>query len=99
MAYAYSKILVSGGAGFIGSYLVDILLNEGFEVTVVDNLYTGHPENIAHHQDREELRFVKGDMRDFDLVKETMKDTCARTLISCVTLNIFYASRWDVCEH
>ena len=73
MARNYCRILVTGGAGFIGSRLVDRLLNEGFEVPVIDNLYTGHPENIPHHQDRGELRFVKGDIRDFDLVKETMK--------------------------
>jgi nucleoside-diphosphate-sugar epimerase len=65
---------VSGGAGFIGSHLVDRLLNEGFEVRVIDNLDTGRLENVAHHQDREEFHFIKGDIRDFNLVKKTMKD-------------------------
>ena len=74
MAHKYSKILVTGGAGFIGSNLVDRLLSEGFEVTVIDNLDTGRLENIAHHQDREDFHFVKGDIRDFQLVKEIMKD-------------------------
>ncbi|UCH69756.1 MAG: GDP-mannose 4,6-dehydratase, partial [Candidatus Bathyarchaeota archaeon] len=41
------------GAGFIGSHLVDRLLNEGFEVMVVDNLDTGRLKNIAHHQGNE----------------------------------------------
>jgi UDP-glucose 4-epimerase len=74
MAHKYSKILVTGGAGFIGSHLVDRLLSEDFEVTVIDNLDTGRLENVAHHQDKENFHFVKGDIRDFNLVKEVMKD-------------------------
>lgn len=69
-----SRILVTGGAGFIGSHIVDRLLNEGFEVTVIDNLDTGRLENIAYHQGRKEFHFIKGDIRDFNLVKETLKD-------------------------
>lgn len=41
-----NKILVTGGAGFIGSHIVDRLIDEGFEVVVVDNLSTGHKKNI-----------------------------------------------------
>ena len=74
MARRYSRVLVTGGAGFIGSHLVDRLLKEGFEVTVIDDLSTGRLENIAHNQNRKDFHFVKGDIRDRDLVKKTVKD-------------------------
>jgi nucleoside-diphosphate-sugar epimerase len=73
MAHRYSRILVTGGAGFIGSHLVDRLITEGFEVSVIDNLDTGRLENIPH-QKRKKLCFIKGDIRDFNLVKEAVKD-------------------------
>lgn len=87
----YSRFLVTGGAGFIGSHLVDRLLNEGFEVTVIDNLDTGRLENIAHHQGREEFHFIKGDIRNFNVVKETMKDIDAvfhEAALASVTLSV-----------
>ncbi len=43
------KAIVTGGAGFIGSHMVDLLLDRGFEVRVVDNLCTGRLDNLAHH--------------------------------------------------
>ncbi len=73
----YSKILVTGGAGFIGSHIVDRLLREGFEITVVDNLSTGRRENIAHHQNRRDFHFIKGDIRDTTLVKKVIEDVDA----------------------
>lgn len=91
MSRSYSKILVTGGAGFIGSHIVDRLLNEGFEVTVLDNLDTGHLENLNPHMDKEDFHFIQGDIRDFNLVKETMKNMDAvfhEAALASVTLSV-----------
>ena len=48
MAYANNRILVTGGAGFIGSFLCERLLNDGNEVLCVDNFFTGRRSNVAH---------------------------------------------------
>lgn len=64
------RVLVTGGAGFIGSHTVDKLLAEGFEVTVLDNLRSGSLENINAHKDETGFRFVQGDIRDARIVKD-----------------------------
>jgi dTDP-glucose 4,6-dehydratase len=59
------RVLVTGGAGFIGSHLCDRLLAEGHQVVVVDNLVTGNPDNIAHLAGRDDFRFIKHDVSSF----------------------------------
>ena len=58
--------LVTGGAGFIGSHLVDLLLAEGHDVTVVDNLSHGRLSNLADAQATGRLTFIKADLLDVD---------------------------------
>lgn len=58
-------VVVTGGAGFIGSHLTEALLGEGFRVRVVDNLATGHRENLGHLGDRYE--WLEGDVADFQV--------------------------------
>ncbi len=65
------KLLVTGGAGFIGSHIVERLVKEGFEVRVLDNFSTGHRENLAAIAAQIEL--VEGDIRDFPAVCQAVR--------------------------
>lgn len=65
-------VLVTGGAGFIGSNLVDALVGRGARVRVLDNLSTGRKENLAHHKNAVEL--IEGDIRDLDTCQRAMTD-------------------------
>jgi len=60
------KILVTGGAGFIGSHIVDRLMNTGYRVVVFDNLSSGKMEFIEHHLDKINFSLIKGDLLSTD---------------------------------
>lgn len=64
------KVLVTGGAGFIGSHLVEALLKEGYDVSVVDNLSTGSKSNLA--QVFSDIQWVNGDIRDLELCRKVL---------------------------
>jgi UDP-glucose 4-epimerase len=66
------RALVTGGAGFIGSHLVDRLVAEGWKVTVIDNLVTGYRPNLAQVEDK--ITFVEGDITDRDLLATLIKE-------------------------
>jgi nucleoside-diphosphate-sugar epimerase len=66
------KVLVTGGAGFIGSHLVDELLRRNADVRVVDDLSRGNISNIAHCKDR--IEFIKGDLVDAKTAEVVVRD-------------------------
>ncbi|MEM9138491.1 MAG: NAD-dependent epimerase/dehydratase family protein [Pseudomonadota bacterium] len=70
---AKPTLLITGGAGFIGSHLVDVALGQGYAVRVVDNLVGGHERNLAHHGDNQDLTFEKLDIRDLDAEHSVFK--------------------------
>jgi nucleoside-diphosphate-sugar epimerase len=91
LEHKFPKILVTGGAGFIGSHIVDKLLSYDFEVTIIDNLSSGNLENINNYKEKPNLKFIKGDIRDLNLVKEITKDKDAvfhEAALASVTLSV-----------
>ena len=60
------KVLVSGGAGFIGSNLCERLVREDYEVICLDNFITGKRENIKGLFDKENFSLIEGDIRDYE---------------------------------
>ena len=69
-----SKVLVTGGAGFIGSNLTEALLKQGHRVRVLDNFSTGKKENLRFQEVYPTLEMVEGDIRDLAVFQRTMKD-------------------------
>lgn len=65
------RAIVTGGAGFIGSNLVDRLVKEGWEVIVVDNLFSGFKKNLEHHGNK--VKLVVGSITDRELVNDLIK--------------------------
>jgi len=65
LASTLMKILITGGAGFLGSNLVDLFLSQGHEVVVLDNLITGRLSNIEHHFGNERFQFIKHDVTNY----------------------------------
>ena len=68
-----AKYLVTGGAGFIGSHIVEELLKRGEQVGILDNFSTGRRENIAPFMDNPDLELVEGDLRSYHIVQIAVK--------------------------
>lgn len=69
------NILITGGAGFIGSHLCDALLERGHHLTVVDNLVLGKMENIEHLLHHPSFQFIKEDILHTDVLREIFKNS------------------------
>ncbi len=66
------KVLVTGGAGFIGSHVVDLLLEKGAKVRVVDDFSSGKRENLSLHEGNNSLEVIEGDIRNSELLETAL---------------------------
>tara|TARA_B000000475_G_scaffold248848_1_gene224090 strand:+ start:389 stop:1387 length:999 start_codon:yes stop_codon:yes gene_type:complete len=71
--FSEMHVLITGGAGFIGSNLAEELISKGSSVTVLDNLLTGHIENLSHLMGHPKFSFIEGDIRDFETCRSAVK--------------------------
>jgi UDP-glucose 4-epimerase len=69
------KILITGGAGFVGSHLADKLIGEGHEITVIDDLSTGRYQNIEHLEGGKNFRLIIDTVLNSSLMEELIRDT------------------------
>jgi len=74
MDWKEHHVLVTGGASFIGSHLVDALVERGAWVRVVDNLSSGVLDNIKEHVDAQRIEFHQGDLRDLGVARRAMEE-------------------------
>lgn len=104
-----SKILVTGGAGFIGSHIVDLLVKEGTKVIVFDNFSRGRRENLEEALKSDKVEIFEGDIRDSEALKKAFRGVdyvfheAALPLLDCEqnpkeALDINIVGTFNVCE-
>ena len=69
------KVLITGGAGFVGSHLADRLISDGHTITVIDNLSTGRYQNVEHLEGRERFRLIIDTVLNQRLMEELIRET------------------------
>src|SRR5678815_4452021 len=69
------KILITGGAGFVGSHLADKLISQGHEITVIDDLSTGRYSNVEHLEDQKGFRLIIDTVLNESLMEELIRET------------------------
>jgi len=82
------KYFVTGGAGFIGSHLVDRLLQDGHEVIVLDDFSTGREENLSQHSENSQLQIVTGTILDEAIVNSLVQE-CDRVFHFAAAVGVF----------
>ena len=70
-----TNILVTGGAGFIGSNLCEAILNLGYKVRCLDDLSTGKQANVDMFLDNPNYEFIKGDIKDLDHLRQVVRNS------------------------
>ena len=68
-----AKAVVTGGAGFIGSHICDLLHEKGYQVSIIDDLPRGKRDNIAHLLDQHNVEFIQGSIMDLRLLMKAFK--------------------------
>ena len=85
------RVVVTGGAGFIGSHLVDALATKCGELVVVDDLSVGKLSNIAHHTSKQNFEFVQADVRDLESLRTVFRpgDVVFHLAVECLRVALF----------
>ncbi len=96
------RVLVTGGAGFIGSHLVDSLVSAGHSVRVLDNLFRGKVENIKNHLKKGKIEFLNKDIRFYEQVRDACRNSeivfhlAAQSNVMGAVQNINYSFKTNV---
>jgi UDP-glucose 4-epimerase len=93
IAQTECRVLVTGGAGFIGSHLVDYLAKSGCHVTVLDNFRNGRRENLEQAERTGRVRVVNGDVTDPAACDETIQGVQAVFHLACLMWSAFSTCR------